>query len=117
MTRTPDADVDYWAVIFTNQRSLGDDEAYEATAERMVELGSTMPGFLGIESTRNAQGLGITVSYWRSEDDLLAWKQVSEHAAAQAKGRSDWYSRYTTRIARVTREYSFESSDTDDHDS
>ena len=107
MARTPDTDTDYWAVIFTAQRTDGDDEAYETTAQRMVELGSAMPGFLGIESARGADGLGITVSYWQTEMDLLAWKHVTEHANAQQRGRSDWYSRYTTRIAHVTREYSF----------
>ena len=111
MPRTPDEQTDYWAVIFTAQRGDGDDDAYEATAERMVELGSRMQGFLGIESTRNVEGLGITVSYWRTEDYLLAWKLVSEHVAAQVKGRSDWYSRYTTRVARVTREYSFRATE------
>ncbi len=31
-----------------------------------------------------------------------------DHLQAQQKGRTDWYENYTTRIALVEREYSFE---------
>ncbi len=64
----------YYAVIFSSQRRDGDD-GYAATAGRMVELAATQPGFLGIESTRGADGFGITVSYWESEDAIRAGLQ------------------------------------------
>ncbi len=47
----------YYAVIFTNIKN-GIDEGYAEMADKMVELGSQQPGFLGIESVRD--GLGIT---------------------------------------------------------
>jgi heme-degrading monooxygenase HmoA len=109
MARTPDTPADYWAVIFTAQRTETDEDAYEATAQRMAELGSAMPGFLGLESARDTEGLGVTVSYWETLEHVLAWKAVGEHQRAQAMGRSDWYSSYTTRVAHVVREYSFVS--------
>jgi len=53
----------YYAVIFTSLRTEGD-RGYGHMADRMVELASQQPGFLGVETTRGADGFGITVSYW-----------------------------------------------------
>lgn len=74
-------------------------------AARMAELGSTYDGFLGIESARGLDGFGITVSYWRDEAAILAWKRDVEHQDAQAAGRKTWYASYQVRIARVERAY------------
>lgn len=96
----------YFAVIFTSVRTENDN-GYDAMANRMVELGTAMPGFLGIESARN--DIGITVSYWDSLENIRHWKQQAEHIIAQQKGRSDWYKAYKTRICKVERDYGFES--------
>jgi heme-degrading monooxygenase HmoA len=94
----------YYAVIFTSQQGAYDD-GYEETAERMVELASTMPGFLGIESARNPEGLGITVSYWKDEASIRNWRENAEHAAARRRGRNDWYAHFELRVAKVERAY------------
>jgi len=74
-------------------------------ADRMVELASKQPGFLGVESVRGADGLGITVSYWESEEAIRAWKANSDHKLAQETGKKLWYADYVIRIARVERGY------------
>jgi len=94
----------YYAVIFSSVRTEGD-HGYEQMARRMLELGSTYDGFLGIESARGADGLGITVSYWRDEEAILAWKRDSEHQKAQQGGQRTWYADYRVRIAKVERAY------------
>jgi heme-degrading monooxygenase HmoA len=71
----------------------------------MVALASQMPGFLGVQSARNADGLGITVSYWESEDAIRRWKAHSEHQVAQATGKKVWYADYVIQVARVERAY------------
>jgi heme-degrading monooxygenase HmoA len=96
----------YYAVIFTSLRT-DIDEGYGAMAERMVELAAQQPGFLGVESAR--EGVGITVSYWRDLASIKAWKANAEHLVAQQTGRSDWYRQYKTRIAKVERDYGFDS--------
>lgn len=93
----------YWAVIFTNQRSADDDQGYAAMAQRMVELASAQPGFLGAESVRDADGLGITLSYWDSEDAIAAWRADAEHRLAQQQGFARWYDGFVLRVARVER--------------
>ncbi len=94
----------YYAVIFTSQRTAGD-QGYGAMANLMVDLSSTMPGYLGAESVRDANGLGITVSYWKDEASIRHWKQNQEHLQAQAKGRSTWYECFSVRVAKVERAY------------
>ncbi|HVS52004.1 MAG TPA: antibiotic biosynthesis monooxygenase [Opitutaceae bacterium] len=106
IARTPEPP--YYAVIFTSQRAVDDGRAYAAMSERMVELGSRYDGFLGIESARGANGVGITVSYWRDEAAILAWKRDTEHQKAQHAGQKTWYTDYEVRIAKVERAYGFE---------
>jgi heme-degrading monooxygenase HmoA len=102
LARTPEPP--YYAVIFTSRRTEGD-RGYGAMAARMAELGASYPGYLGIESARDAAGFGITVSYWRDEASILAWKRDAEHAKAQRAGKHTWYDDYTVRIAKVERAY------------
>ena len=97
----------YVAVIFTNLRRADDEPGYTSMAARMVELAAEQPGHLGIESVRGADGLGITVSYWATEGDARAWKQVAEHLGAQRLGRERWYAGFVTRVASVHRDYRF----------
>lgn len=94
----------YYSVIFTSQRTAGD-QGYRLMAERMEALASEQPGFLGIESARDASGLGITVSYWSSLQAIADWRNHAEHRVAQEAGRRTWYEHYTIRIARVERAY------------
>jgi len=94
----------YYAVIFTSHRTEGD-RGYGATAARMEELAARQPGFLGIESARGADGFGITVSYWASEEAIAAWKAHLEHKPAQEAGQRVWYADYQIRVAKVERDY------------
>ncbi|ESU22416.1 antibiotic biosynthesis monooxygenase [Flavobacterium enshiense DK69] len=94
----------YYAVIFTSERSEVE-EGYSQTADRMVELASQQPGFLGVESARNE--IGITVSYWKDLESIKNWKMDAEHTIAREKGRIDWYNEFKVRIAKVERDYDF----------
>jgi heme-degrading monooxygenase HmoA len=101
---TPDPP--YVAVIFTSMHGAVTEEAvheYEAMAARMGELAQQQPGYLGIESARGSDGLGVTVSYWSDEAAARAWKQVAEHREAQRRGNAEWYAAWRTRVATVTR--------------
>jgi len=94
----------YLAVIFSNQRTEGD-RGYAVMAARMVELAQIQPGFLGVESARDEEGFGITVSYWRDEASIAAWKANAEHAVAQRLGWDRWYAAFRLRVCRVERQY------------
>ena len=95
----------YYAAIFTSRRADGSGDGYAEMAERMEELAAAQPGYLGIEHARGDDGIGITVSYWRSLEDIRAWKAVAEHRLAQRLGRERWYAAYHVRVARVEYDY------------
>ena len=94
----------YYAVIFSSQRTKGD-RAYGQMAESMIQLAAEQPGFLGVESARELDGFGITVSYWSSEEAITAWKAHLEHKVAQEAGKLVWYADYQVRVAKVERSY------------
>lgn len=104
--RTPDPP--YYAVIFTSRRTAVE-EGYGDTSARMIELAAQQPGFLGVESARGADGLGITVSYWESEEAIANWRRHAEHQLAQSRGRGEWYEEFVTRVAKVERARAFTS--------
>jgi len=93
----------YYAVIFPNQRTDADDAGYGEMAQHMTQLSEAQPGFLGMDSTRGADGFGITVSYWESEEAIAAWKANAEHLVAQKQGRNVWYDSFALHVARVER--------------
>ena len=93
----------YFAVIFTSVRTDGDND-YGETAKQMLELASEQPGFLGFESAR--QEIGISVSYWVSQEAITAWKENIVHRQAQGRTK-DWYRAFRIRVCRVEREYGF----------
>ena len=53
-------------------------------------------------------GLGITISYWESEEAIRHWHQQAEHKLAQQKGYEIWYESFMTRVCKVERDYGFE---------
>lgn len=94
----------YYCVVFASRRT-DVDGGYEAMAGYMVERAALQPGYLGVESVRDAEGNGITVSYWESLEAIAAWKADAHHRAAKEQGKAVWYERYELRIARVERAY------------
>lgn len=93
----------YWSVVFTS-RLKKTAHGYAETARKMEELARSQPGFLGVESVRDENGEGITVSYWESETAIRNWSRHPEHRAAQAKA-GEWYDAYRVRICKVEKDH------------
>ena len=93
--RTPGAPC--WAVTFSS--SLSEDRSgYAEAAERMFALAAGQPGFLHMESHRDADDRGVTICYWASMEAIEAWRDHPEHLAAKAEGRARWYKEWDVRI-------------------
>ena len=97
-----------YAVIFT--ATLAEDsDGYVDMAKKLQGLVEGQPGYLGVRGvTQNKRE--ITVSYWRTLEDIQLWKEQPNHAAAQALGKSKWYSDYQVEIAKMERGYSYTGS-------
>lgn len=97
------------AVIFVARRNSQDESGYAAAAQQMELLAREQDGYLGHESARSADGLGITVSYWRAEADAKAWRDHPDHAAVREQGRGLWYDFYSLQVCTVERSYTWEA--------
>jgi heme-degrading monooxygenase HmoA len=92
-------------VIFSSRRNGRGEPDYATAADRMFELVQQQPGFLGAESTRDAEGFGITVAYFDSEENIKRWRNHAEHAAVRERGKREWYEHFELRVAKVERAY------------
>lgn len=93
-------------MIFASKRTEGDG-GYGVMSDKMVELASQQEGFLGVENARD-EGLGITVSYWKSLDAIKKWKEHSAHKVAQERGKTEWYKNFALRVCKIERDNFFE---------
>ena len=96
------------AVIFCAQRTGSDEEAYQSAAAAMSALAAQQPGYLGQDHARSADGMGITVSYWRDDESAKAWRNHPDHAVIREQGRGKWYREYSLHVARVERGYDWQ---------
>lgn len=91
----------YYAVIFTSVRTDIDD-GYSEMSKQLQDLAKDQPGYLGFESASGE--LNISISYWRSLEDIANWKANVTHAYAQSR-HADWYEKYRVRICKVEKDY------------
>lgn len=93
------------AVIFLSGRNANDDAGYAAAAQAMEARAATMPGYLGIDSTRGGDGAGITISWWTDRTAAAAWRDDPDHQRIRERGRAVWYDWYRVIVAGVERSY------------
>lgn len=95
------------AVIFEVLPKDGQGEDYLETAARLRPLLDGIDGFLSIErfASLGRPGKILSLSFWRDEAAVAAWRTLDEHRAAQAEGRGRIFADYRLRIASVVRDY------------
>ncbi|MEP7005602.1 MAG: antibiotic biosynthesis monooxygenase [Sphingomonas bacterium] len=94
-------------VIFLSIRTDADDAGYGEAAAAMESLAAIQPGYRGFESTRDADGLGITLSFWADEASALLWRDHPEHKAIRDAGRDRWYQSYEVIVCEAQRSYAW----------
>ena len=93
------------AVIFVSFRNGADMNGYATAAAAMDALAVAQPGYRGVDSARETDGMGITVSDWADDAAAIAWRDHPEHAAIRERGRSLWYDSYSVAVTQVQRAY------------
>jgi heme-degrading monooxygenase HmoA len=86
-------------------REDADVAEYERTSERMIDLVSAMPGFLGLEGYAGEDGSELAVARFESDEAVRAWKDQPEHVRTQERGRTEFFASYDITVAEVIRHY------------
>ena len=95
------------AVLFLSGRNGRDSTGYAAAADAMETRAATMPGYLGFDSVRDADGVGFTISWWTDEAAACHWRDDPVHAAIRDRGRAVWYDWYRVIVTTVDRAYAW----------
>ena len=108
------------AVIFeTVPRGAPGRRAYLGIAAGLKPLLGTIDGFISVERFESLSEPGklLSLSFWRDEEAVSAWRNVEAHRQAQAAGRSGVFEDYRIRIAHVLRDYSLRDREAAPEDS
>ncbi len=95
------------AVIFEVWPAEGHLDDYLDIAHGLRPELEKIDGFISIErfSSMYEDGKLLSLSFWRDEAAVKAWREQADHRAAQAKGRNELFADYRLRIADVLRDY------------
>ena len=95
------------AVIFEVMPRAGRREDYLGIAADLKPLLETIDGFISIErfESLSEPGKVLSLSFWRDEAAVAAWRNLELHRRAQAVGRGEIFRDYRLRITQVVRDY------------
>jgi heme-degrading monooxygenase HmoA len=95
------------AIIFEVLPRAGRREAYLELAVQLRPVLEKMDGFLSVErfESLTTPGKMLSLSFWRDEEAVKAWRELSVHRSAQERGRGAIFEDYRLRVAAVVRDY------------
>lgn len=95
------------AVIFEVVPSADGRAEYLERAAQLAPLLALVDGFISIErfTSMGDQAKVLSLSFWRDEAAVRAWREQEQHRAAQAAGRAGVFEHYRLRVAEVVRDY------------
>jgi len=93
------------AMFRAEKRADVDLAEYQKIAQRMMELVSTMPGFVSFKGCTTSDGETFAMATFETEEALEAWHNHPEHRATQRRGYDEFYDSLSVRICKVVREY------------
>jgi len=101
------------AVIFEVVPKPGHKQEYLDLATKLRNDLEKIDGFISIERFESLTHPGkiLSLSFWKNEDSVKAWRNVAAHRTAQERGRCDVFTDYRLRVARVIRDYGMNERD------
>ena len=99
------------AVLFEADAVPEHQARYFQLAAELKPLLAEIDGFISIERFQSMTTAGkiLSLSWWETEESVLAWKKNLPHQAAQSEGRNSSFSFYRIRVVQVLRDYSSEN--------
>ena len=95
------------AVIFEVWPKPEHRQAYLDTAAALRPLLETIDGFISVErfESLSTPGKLLSLSVWRDEKAVQAWRENFAHRNAQQEGRTTYFADYRLRVTAVLRDY------------
>jgi heme-degrading monooxygenase HmoA len=95
------------AVIFEVMPAPGRKQEYLDLAAALRPQLEKIDGFISIErfASLTHEGKILSLSVFRDEAAVQAWRNLEGHRLAQARGRAGIFSDYRIRVASVLRDY------------
>lgn len=94
-------------VVFQVEMREGKAPAYfDLAAELRKEL-EGIDGFLSVErfESLNTPGKYLSLSFWRDEEAVKAWRAHAGHRMAQNLGKREFFADFRISVAEVLRDY------------
>ena len=101
------------AVIFEVTPAIGRKDDYLSIAANLRPLLETIDGFISVERFQSLSDPDkiLSLSFFRDEDAVKAWRTLSKHRDAQKAGRGGVFTGYRLRVAQVVRDYGMKARD------
>lgn len=101
------------AVIFEFWPRDGQTERYLDMAGEMRREVEQIDGFLSVERFESIyeKGKFVSLSFWRDEQAVQAWREQLHHRQVQKLGRAEIFAKYRLRVASVLRDYGPDARD------
>jgi heme-degrading monooxygenase HmoA len=95
------------AVIFEVLPAEGREDDYLAIAGTLRAELELIDGFISVERFRSITDPAkmVSLSFWRDEAAVMAWRRQAQHRDAQSAGRAGIFRNYRLRVASVLRDY------------
>ena len=101
------------AVIFEVWPKPDQRQAYLDAAAALRPLLAGIDGFISVERFESLTEPGkiLSLSVWRDEEAVAAWRRLAAHRSAQERGRGLYFADYRLRVAAVLRDYGLAERD------
>lgn len=95
------------AVIFEVTPLTDGRQRYLDLAADLLPLLMQMDGFVSIERFQSLTDPSkiLSLSFWRDERAVMAWRGMERHRLAQQAGRHGVFSDYRLRVVKILRDY------------
>jgi heme-degrading monooxygenase HmoA len=95
------------AIIFEVEPRDGQLQPYLDLAAELRPILERIDGFISVErfASLTTPGKYLSISFWRDEASVAAWRRQAHHRLAQHKGRTEIFAGYRLRVAHVLRDY------------
>jgi len=115
----PYEELEMIAIIFEVWPKANHKQDYLDIAASLRPMLETIDGFISVErfESLTEPGKMLSLSFFRDEAAVQAWRNLTVHRAAQAKGRAEVFADYCLRVASVIRDYGMQEREQAPRDS